>query len=375
MMPKLRFPEFRDAGEWEVKRLGDLIETMTPPKKLKTSDYLATGRFPVVDQSQDEICGWINDEEAIIKNRLPLVVFGDHTCVTKIAKQPFAQGADGIKILANKECIDPIYLYQYLLFSPIEQKQYKRHFSTLKKLPVYYSKRELGEQQKIAHCLSSLDEVIELEARKLDALKTHKKGLMQQLLPAEGETTPRLRFPEFRDAGEWEVKRVGSIVETITPPKKLKTNDYLETGRFPVIDQSQDEICGWTDDKDAIIKGRFPLVIFGDHTCTIKIAKQPFAQGADGIKILGSKESIDPLFLYQYLLFLPIEQKQYKRHFSTLKELPVYFPKKELGEQQKIANCLSFLDEVINLQAQKLETLKQYKKGLMQQLFPQAVGG
>ena len=59
------------------------------------------------------------------------------------------------------------------------------------------------EQQKIAECLSSVDELIAAQARKLDALKTHKKGLMQQLFPREGETLPKLRFPEFRGAGEW----------------------------------------------------------------------------------------------------------------------------------------------------------------------------
>ena len=65
----------------------------------------------------------------------------------------------------------------------------------------------MAEQQKIADCLTSLDELIAAHGRKLDALKTHKKGLMQQLFPREGETLPRLRFPEFRDAGEWDEKR------------------------------------------------------------------------------------------------------------------------------------------------------------------------
>ena len=68
------------------------------------------------------------------------------------------------------------------------------------------------EQQKIAHCLSSLDEVMGLQAKKVQALKQHKKGLMQQLFPAEGETTPRLRFPDFREAGAWEVKKLGAVL-------------------------------------------------------------------------------------------------------------------------------------------------------------------
>ena len=67
------------------------------------------------------------------------------------------------------------------------------------------------EQQKIADCLTSLEDLIRAGEAQLVALKDHKKGLMQQLFPREGETTPRLRFPEFRDAGEWEVKKIGDI--------------------------------------------------------------------------------------------------------------------------------------------------------------------
>ena len=73
----------------------------------------------------------------------------------------------------------------------------------------------LPEQQKIAECLSSVDELMAAQARKVDALKTHKKGLMQQLFPREGETQPRLRFLEFQSAGEWVQNRVGDVAEVL----------------------------------------------------------------------------------------------------------------------------------------------------------------
>jgi Restriction endonuclease S subunits len=96
-----------------------------------------------------------------------------------------------------------------------------------------------AEQQKIANCLSSLDELIAAQARKVDALKTHKKGLTQQLFPREGETQPRLRFPEFRNAREWEITTVGGLVEAgwLFPPKDgnhgnihPKSSDYVASG-------------------------------------------------------------------------------------------------------------------------------------------------
>ena len=67
------------------------------------------------------------------------------------------------------------------------------------------------EQQKIADCLGSLDDLIAAEGRKLEALRRHKQGLVQQLLPQPGETVPRLRFPEFRGAGKWEERLVGNV--------------------------------------------------------------------------------------------------------------------------------------------------------------------
>jgi type I restriction enzyme, S subunit len=72
--------------------------------------------------------------------------------------------------------------------------------------------------------------------------------------------TPKLRFPEFRDAAGWKIGKVDTLVDTITPPKKLPTSHYASRGAFPIIDQSQADICGWTDDYEALIQGGLPLI-------------------------------------------------------------------------------------------------------------------
>jgi len=372
--PRLRFPEFRNAGPWEVKRLGELVTTITPPKKLQTTEYQPSGRFPIIDQSPNAICGWTDDESALVEADFPVVIFGDHSCVVKLADFPFAQGADGIKILSPAENIDGQFLFLLLEASPIEQKGYNRHFSELKEKLIPFPLKASGEQQKIADCLSSLDALIRAEGERLGVLKNHKRGLMQRLFPRPGETIPRLRFPEFRDAGPWEVKRLGELVTTITPPKKLQTTEYQPSGRFPIIDQSPNAICGWTDDESALVEADFPVVIFGDHSCVVKLADFPFAQGADGIKILSPAEKIDGQFLFLLLEASPIEQKGYNRHFSELNEKLIPFPLKASGEQQKIAHCLTSLDDLIQAQGARVEALKAYKRGLMQRLFPQEAG-
>lgn len=160
------------------------------------------------------------------------------------------------------------------------------------------------------------------------------------------------------------------LITTVSPPSKLQSSNYGTQGKFPIIDQSQEFICGWTDDERAVITESLPLIIFGDHTCALKFVDKPFAQGADGIKILKVRPAISAEYLFHSLSHRPLAMEDYKRHFSMLKERAVVFPDIESGEQQKIADCLSSLDDLITAQTQKIDALKTHKKGLMQQLFP-----
>lgn len=182
---------------------------------------------------------------------------------------------------------------------------------------------------------------------------------------------PKLRFPEFYDEKEWEEKKLGEIITTISPTKKLQSSEYKIDGFYPIVDQSQNYICGHSSDVDALINTTSDdLVVFGDHTCTLKFIDFPFIQGADGIKIFHSSnpDKIDNRYLYQYLLSNPLVSKEYKRHFSELKAKTISFPT-NIEEQRKIASCLSTMDDQVNAYTEKVGLLGQYKKGLMQQLF------
>ena len=232
-MPKLRFPEFAQGPEWDHATVADLVKTVAPPKKLTTSTYLADGRFPIIDQSQSYICGWTNDDEAVITRPLPVIVFGDHTCVLKFVNRPFAQGADGVKILTARRRVSTLYLYHQLTYRPVVMEEYKRHFSVLKDKVVCFPDPKSGEQQKIADCLGSLDDLIAADGRKLEALRRHKQGLMQQLFPQPGETVPLLRFPEFQDAPDWKTGRCRDIAKVLPGygfPDKFQGN---KKGQYP----------------------------------------------------------------------------------------------------------------------------------------------
>lgn len=390
-MPELRFPEFRDAPEWQKKQLDDLISTVAPPKKIVTTDYLVKGEFPIIDQGQSHIAGWTNDAESLIKDDLPLIVFGDHTCALKLVNQPFAQGADGIKVIKANHLATTEYLYQCLRFRPVVIEEYKRHFSILRIKTIVYPEKKSGEQQKIADCLSSIDDLITAQAKKIEALKAHKKGLMQQLFPAEGETVPRLRFPEFRGAPEWKKKKLGDISEVITgtTPSTADTQNYGGTRPFvSPADISSERYVAKT--RTSLSEAGFELtrhvkpnsILFVCIGSTIGKVAQNKIQCATNQQINAVIPNDDYVsdFLYSTLEYqsvkiaslagrqaVPIINK------SQFSEVNLRVP--DFCEQEKVARIFSSVDDLILSQSEKLETLKTHKKGLMQGLFPSTAEG
>lgn len=224
----------------------------------------------------------------------------------------------------------------------------------------------LNEQQKIADCLSSIDALIKAAENKIDELKAHKKGLMQQLFPAEEKTVPILRFPEFQNAGEWKQTTIGAIC-TISNGKS-NVQDNVQNGKYPLFDRS--EIIKASNkflfDCEAIIipgEGRFIPKYY--------IGKFDLHQRAYALKDF----TCHALFVYHYITAFSfiLTQKAVKStvlslRMPILEAFPLLLP--NIQEQQKIANCLSSVDDLITAQTNRLEALRNHKKGLMQQLFP-----
>ena len=177
-------------------------------------------------------------------------------------------------------------------------------------------------------------------------------------------------FSEGKKKG-WEEKKLGDLINTITPPIKIQKKNFKQSGNYPVIDQSQDEIAGWTDDVDSIVNIKKPVVIFGDHTCAVKYSEKPFTQGADGIKILTTDDNLLPKFLYLILKNQPIKSEGYRRHFYKLKELKIILP--PILEQKKIVARLDALSakahELQTLQSQTAQNLKELKQSILHKSF------
>jgi type I restriction enzyme S subunit len=255
------------------------------------------------------------------------------------------------------------------------------------------------EQQKIADCLASLDEVIVAQGRKVEALKAHKRGLMQQLFPRKDETIPRLRFPTFRDGPEWRVLQLNEVLKSkpvygvnepavaysVKLPTYLRITDIGDDGRF--ITEGRASVDIEATDDDYLSDGDIVLARTG-----ASVGKSYRYRKEDGrlvfagflIRIRANKKKIVPKFLSSFLttsqywswvLVTSARSGQPGINGSEYGTLPIPIPPQrakddELAEQQRIADCLSSLDALIGAESDKLNALKTHKTGLMQQLFP-----
>lgn len=245
---------------------------------------------------------------------------------------------------------------------------------------------EPSEQKKIAECLSELDNLISAQGQKVEVLKDKKKGLMQQLFPQPGHTIPQLRFPRFD--GEWEEKKFCEI--TFPAGKKNKQNLPYERysisnefGFFPQNDLFEGG-GGYLKDIDCSMYTIVSPKTFAYNPARINVGSIGY-QNLDKDVIVSSLYEVFKTtdacyddFLWQWFhsgafhkMVFEVQEGGVRQYFfyNKLKECKIHLP--SIPEQQKIAECLSALDEQIAAESAKVDALKDHKKGLMQQLFPQ----
>ena len=406
LVPKLRFPEFRDEEGWTLEAGDSLFDQINDRKPEPGLHVLA-----------------ITQEHGAI----PRHMIDYHVSVTEksIESYKVVRVADfiislrsfqgGIEYSRYHGICSPAYVilrrrgkgsgeyYRHYLKTDRFIRILTKNLEGLRdgKMISYSQFSELllptpkpDEQQTIAECLSSVDELIAAQARKLDALKTHKKGLMQQLFPREGETQPRLRFPEFQNAGEWEETSLGDyfnpirngFVGTATP--YYTTSDgvrYLQgrnikQGRIDADNLIYITIEFHNRQRKSHLKAGDILLVQSGHVGECAVVGPDFAgTNCHALVILTPKRKLNSEFFVHYFYSAIGEHAIFHittgntiKHIlaSELKTLPVLVPK--FAEQQRIATCLNNLDALITAETQKLAALKSHKKGLMQQLFPSA---
>lgn len=150
--------------------------------------------------------------------------------------------------------------------------------------------------------------------------------------------------------------------------KKIPQSEYLKEGNFPIIDQGQNYIAGYTNQEEYLLDStELPVVIFGDHTKAVKYVDFPFAMGADGVKVLKPKEGLDTKYFYHFLKYTPITDAGYSRHFKFLKEKTVPVP--PLEEQCRIASILDKADAIRQKRQQAIAKLDELLQATFIDLF------
>jgi type I restriction enzyme S subunit len=406
LVPKLRFPEFRGAALRSV-RLGDVTEE----GRLRNGKKHSVASVMGVTKAN----GIVPMEARLIAADIERYKIVEHDC---FAYNPMRLNIGSIARWEGESEI--LVSPDYVVFKCITDDEsgivprYLDHFRQTKawedfvteggdggvRVRIYYKdiarlQLELPsptEQQKITECLSSVDELIAAQARQVDELKTHKKALMQQLFPRKGETQPRLRFPEFQNAGEWEDEHLGDYFDPIrngfvgTATPYYTTSDgvrYLQGRNIKQGRIEAENLIFITSEfhnrqRKSHLKTGDILMVQSGHVGECAVVGPDFA-GANchALVILTPKRKLSSEFFAHYfyspigkLAIFTITTGNTIKHIlaSELKTLPVLVP--GLAEQQRIASCLSNLDARISVEARKLEAFKTHKKGLMQQLFP-----
>ncbi|MFU7349026.1 restriction endonuclease subunit S [Pseudomonas paraeruginosa] len=411
LVPKLRFPEFRNAGLWNRLSLSELLRE----RKQRNRD-LRFGPSEVLSVSGDHGC--VNQIELLGRSYAGASVKEYHVVETGdlvYTKSPLKRNPYGI-IKENKgkpgivstlyavyhvtkqghpAYLDHFFSSDYNLNSylqPIVRKGAKNDMkvNNAAVLTGEIWAPQMEEQRKIADCLNSLDELISAQRHKVEALKIYKRGLMQQLFPREGETLPRLRFPEFRNAREWEEGRLGDLFDTTSggTPDRAKKDYWI--GAIPWITTSlidfnviskADEFISEAGLKNSSAKV-FPkdtvlIAMYGQGKTRGKVAILGIAAATNqACAAILPNDKIDQRFTfvslcgrYEEMRALSNSGGQENLSQGLIRGLPFRYPK-DVEEQSKIVEFFSSIDARIVGEVGKLDVLKTHKESLLQQLFP-----
>lgn len=409
LVPRLRFPEFKTAGEWASPALKEISipvdERVDDRKLIPVSISAGIGFVPQAEKFGRDISG--------SQYRLYTVVRDGDFVYNKGNSVKFPQGCvydlqgwgkvaapnvficfrlkDGYENRFFRQCFEKnvhgLQLRKYITSGARSNGLLNISRETFFSVQIPTPKVE--EQQRIADCLSSLDDLIIAETRRLDALRTYRKGLMERLFPRDGETIPRLRFPRFRNDGEWRKRKISSLLTKAARAVDVEVGrEYQEIGirshgkgifhKEPVSGKSLgDKRVFWVEHGSFIVN----IVFAWEQAIAVTSAAENGMIASHRFPMYKAKTGkADVNYIKYYFLTkkgkesLEIASPGGAGRNKTLgqkefEKLEILSPD-SVDEQNQIAKILSSIDEMIGKQARKLDVLRTHKKGLAQQLFP-----
>ena len=389
--PKLRFSEFKD--DWSNALLGELSDIKTGPfgSTLHQEDYvkvgtpiitvehlgevsLTTQNLPLVsNEDKKRLNSYILKEGDLAFSRVGSV---DRCAIITNNEEGWLFSGRILRVRPNKSIIQPKFLMYVLKTEEtkfrirsvaVGQTMPSLNTEILKNFSVDISNNR-QEQTKIAEFLSAVDDKISQLSRQLELLNQYKKGVMQKIFSQE----IRFKNDNGEDFGEWAYLQLDEVLDYEQPTKYIvESTEYDNIFQTPVLTAGKSFILGYTNETNGIFEAKKEnVIIFDDFTTAYKFVDFDFKVKSSAMKILKVKnENFDIRYIYATfsLLQLPLGDEHKRRWISeySLQEIPV----PTIQEQEKIAEFLTAIDERIDHTTAQLTHTKQWKKGLLQQMF------
>ena len=385
LLPELRFPEFKDSGNWSEKTLDQILQIGNG----RDYKHLDEGDVPVYGSGgyMLSVNSYLHDGESVCIGRKgtidkPIFLSGKFWTVDTL-----------FYTHSFKDCIPK---FIYYVFHNIDWLQHNEaggipslSKSNISKIKITIP--NIDEQNKIACCLSSLDELLSSYKKKIEFLKSHKRGLVQNLFVADGQSTPNYRFPEFKNKTKWRKKLIGNLTSVTSGGTPESGTIKYWNGNIPWMSSGELNNKRIYKVSNSIteegLKNSSTKMI-PKECILIGLAGQGKTRGTAAINYLElctnqsiaaihpNPKSFNSEFLYQLI------ESMYKKlrslstgdggrgglNLTIIKSIEIYLP--DLDEQLKIANCLETLDLLALSHEQKIKQIELHRKALIQRLFP-----
>ena len=377
---------------WATESVADCIVpvSVAGKTKIQSRDYKSSGRFPVIDQGQERIAGWTDDESAVIETPLPLVVFGDHTRAFKFLDVPFARGADGTQLLRPKPGIDPLFFFYACRAIDLPARGYNRHFTVLKDKELSYP-GGYGEQKAIAAVLRQTESLLAQQSALLEMLQELKRAAMSRLFTrglrgeAQKETEIGL-VPE-----SWEFDSLGAHHTVVSGGTPSRSNSSFWTGgTIPWVKTTEVNYCVISETEEHITPrglensaakmlpgGTLLMAMYGQGVTRGKVAILGIEATCNQAcaAITPKNDAVLPRYLYHFLTWrydeirsLAHGGQQQNLNLEIVRDLPIVYPKTD-DEQNKIITILDSIDRKIALHRQKSAVLEDLFQSLLHKLM------
>jgi len=376
---------FIDLGEVEIKtgpfgtqlHASDYVEKGTPVINVRNIGYgrIKTEKLEYINEDTvQRLSSHLLEHNDIVFGRKGAV---DRHALIGLNQQRWFQGSDCLRIRIKSESLDPRFLSYYFLTDNHKKWMLAQcsHGATMASLNQDIISRislilpNVQIQQKIASTLSNYDDLIENNTRRIEILEQMAKLVYEEWFVKfrfPGHKYVKMISSEFGEIPEgWKVIKVSEILKRLKAGKKYTQDNVFEEGLIPVIDQSEKEILGFHNDvADQSASLKNPIMIFGDHTCKIKILIEPFSIGPNVIPFIS--KSYPETFVF-FLIKNLVQTKEYKRHWNELQANKVILPAVTLAVD--FVNVINPLFQQITLLEHKNQNLRKTRDLLLPKLI------